>query len=374
MNDKKIAFIICTNNNLYYEECVRYINELIIPTGYLIDIIAIKDADNILCGYNAGMASCDAKYKVYLHQDTFILYQNFLKDTINIFENNSTIGMIGVLGTTKLPENANCYLSWNIGKVAAYDGISLNSTDFLYQTNALPYISVEAIDGMLMMTQYDLPWREDILSGWDFYDISQSLEMRYNGYTVVVPYQETEWCYHDNGVANLSNYDIERQKIINAYPSIFNISVDASQQNELQSKLTLWHNIYQDLINLFNKKEYSELVKAISNLRDKEILHTHIRELINLMDIYVLEHTNHTPHSIYFSGTPWEQIYDLYLYTHFIVIRLGYQKSDDRYNDFFQLLINQKLSVIAVHFIAMHSLKDGSNTLQYLLDWNSNDL
>ena len=57
MNDKKIAFIICTNNNLYYEECVRYINELIIPTGYLIDIIAIKDADNILCGYNAGMAS-----------------------------------------------------------------------------------------------------------------------------------------------------------------------------------------------------------------------------------------------------------------------------------------------------------------------------
>ena len=88
--------------------------------------------------------------------------------------------MIGVLGTTKLPENANCYLSWNIGKVAAYDGISLNSTDFLYQTNALPYISVEAIDGMLMMTQYDLPWREDILSGWDFYDISQSLEMRYN--------------------------------------------------------------------------------------------------------------------------------------------------------------------------------------------------
>lgn len=116
--------------------------------------------------------------------------------------------------------------------------------------------------------------------------------------TVVVPYQETEWCYHDNGVANLSNYDIERQKIINAYPSIFNISVDASQQNELQSKLTLWHNIYQDLINLFNKKEYSELVKAISNIRDKEILHTHIRELINLMDIYVLEHTNHTPHSI----------------------------------------------------------------------------
>lgn len=54
--------------------------------------------------------------------------------------------------------------------------------------------------------------------------------MRYNGYTVVVPYQETEWCYHDNGVANLSNYDIERQKIINAYPSIFNISVDTSQQ------------------------------------------------------------------------------------------------------------------------------------------------
>ena len=371
MNNKKIAFIICTNNTLYCEECIQYINELTIPNGYLIDIITIQDADNILSGYNAGMNSSDAKYKVYLHQDTFILNQNFLQDTLNIFENNSKIGMIGVLGTTKLPENANCYLSWNIGKIAAYNGISLDNTDFLYQTKSIPFIPVEAIDGMLMMTQYDLPWREDIFDGWDFYDISQSLEMRRNGYSVVIPYQETEWCYHDNGTANLSNYDIERKKIINAYPHIFSVSNDNPYQKDLKNNLKTWDNTYQYLIHLFNQKNYIELSKTLSNIRNKEILHTHIRELINLMDIYILESADQTtPHSLYFSGASWEKIHDLYLYTHFIVIRLGYQKKDIRYTELLQMLITHKLSTIAIHFIATHSLKNGNDALQYLLDQN----
>lgn len=371
MNNKKIAFIICTNNTLYCEECIQYINELTIPNGYLIDIITIQDADNILSGYNAGMNSSDAKYKVYLHQDTFILNQNFLQDTLNIFENNSKIGMIGVLGTTKLPENANCYLSWNIGKIAAYNGISLDNTDFLYQTKSIPFIPVEAIDGMLMMTQYDLPWREDILDGWDFYDISQSLEMRRNGYSVVIPYQETEWCYHDNGTANLSNYDIERKKIITAYPHIFSVSNDNPYQKDLKNNLKTWDNTYQYLIHLFNQKNYIELSKTLSNIRNKEILHTHIRELINLMDIYILESADQTtPHSLYFSGASWEKIHDLYLYTHFIVIRLGYQKKDIRYTELLQMLITHKLSTIAIHFIATHSLKNGNDALQYLLDQN----
>ena len=28
MNDRKIAFIVCVNNELYYEECLWYINHL----------------------------------------------------------------------------------------------------------------------------------------------------------------------------------------------------------------------------------------------------------------------------------------------------------------------------------------------------------
>ena len=69
-----------------------------------------------------------------------------------------------------------------------------------------PYQVVQAIDGLLMATQVDIPWRDDVFTGWDFYDISQSTEFRKNGYKVVVPYMETPWCLHDDGLLNYSNY------------------------------------------------------------------------------------------------------------------------------------------------------------------------
>lgn len=37
---------------------------------------------------------------------------------------------------------------------------------------------VEALDGLLIATQYDLPWREGLFQGWDIYDISQCTEFR----------------------------------------------------------------------------------------------------------------------------------------------------------------------------------------------------
>ena len=79
MDNKKIAFIICVNNMQYYEECLRYIQELEVPDGYSTDILCIQEADSMTQGYNGGMQASDAKYKVYLHQDTFILNRNFIR-------------------------------------------------------------------------------------------------------------------------------------------------------------------------------------------------------------------------------------------------------------------------------------------------------
>ena len=78
-------------------------------------------------------------------------------------------------------------------------------------------IEVEAIDGLLMATQYDIPWREDLFDKWDFYDVSQSLEFIRHGYKVVVPYMEKPWCIHDDGFVNLVNYYGEREKLLREY-------------------------------------------------------------------------------------------------------------------------------------------------------------
>lgn len=41
MNEQKICFIICYNNELYLSECIRYLNRLEIPDGFELDLLTI---------------------------------------------------------------------------------------------------------------------------------------------------------------------------------------------------------------------------------------------------------------------------------------------------------------------------------------------
>ena len=79
VNDKKICFIACVNNERLWKECLVYIDRLIIPEGYKVDVLAVWDAKSIAAGYNEGMQASDAKYKIYLHQDVFITDLYFWK-------------------------------------------------------------------------------------------------------------------------------------------------------------------------------------------------------------------------------------------------------------------------------------------------------
>lgn len=87
-----IAFIICVNNELYFEECKYYIERLEVPAGYDIDVIGIWEADSMCAAYNLGMRSSDAKYKVYMHQDVFIRDSRFLEKTLRIFKEHPKTG------------------------------------------------------------------------------------------------------------------------------------------------------------------------------------------------------------------------------------------------------------------------------------------
>lgn len=98
MNDKKICFIVCVNNDMYIDECVYYIRNLEIPSEYEIDIITVQDAGSMTSGYNAAMQESDAKYKIYIHQDVFLTKRDMIYDILRIFK-DSNIGMIGLIGT-----------------------------------------------------------------------------------------------------------------------------------------------------------------------------------------------------------------------------------------------------------------------------------
>lgn len=57
MNQNKIAFIICTNNQLYFNECQYYIQNLILPENMELGVIGISEAPSMCAGYNAEMES-----------------------------------------------------------------------------------------------------------------------------------------------------------------------------------------------------------------------------------------------------------------------------------------------------------------------------
>lgn len=102
MDEKKIAFILCVNDEMEYMECKQYLDYLIVPEGYVTDIFAVQEAPSMAAGYNAGMQNSDAAYKVYLHQDVFIINRNFIGDMLAVFGEDARIGLMGCVGASHL--------------------------------------------------------------------------------------------------------------------------------------------------------------------------------------------------------------------------------------------------------------------------------
>lgn len=217
MNEKKICFITCVKDLEVYQESLLYIKNLIVPDGYEIDSINIAEVDSVAKAYNAAMNLSDAKYKIYLHENIFIINKNFIKDILYIFESSTQIGLISMVGTKMLSSNLNFYDSDKIyGKVFTNKSGIMELTTFNEISNT--YEEVQCIDGFLMATQYDIPWREDVFDGWGFYDISQSIEFKKVGYEVVVPNQEQPWVIHDCDLINVTNeYEDYRERFLEEY-------------------------------------------------------------------------------------------------------------------------------------------------------------
>ena len=70
---------------------------------------------------------------------------------------------------------------------------------------------------MIIVTNRDIHWREDLFDGWDFYDASQGMEFKKQGLRVVVPEQRLPWCSHEENLLNRWAYDKYRRIFVNEY-------------------------------------------------------------------------------------------------------------------------------------------------------------
>ncbi|MCM1295524.1 MAG: glycosyltransferase [Muribaculaceae bacterium] len=211
---KKIAFILCTNNDVYMQHALYFISMLEVPYGCEVEVLTIQDANSMTSGYNEGMTASSAKYKIYMHQDVLIVNQYFIYDILDIFE-DTKVGMIGMVGAPRLSSSKVMWYSCRIGKI--YSATAYKTDIMKFESAKGKYESVEVVDGLLMATQYDIPWREDLFDKWDMYDVSQSLEFHRRGYEIVVPNMNAPWCLHDDGFMNLDSYYGELDKLKKEY-------------------------------------------------------------------------------------------------------------------------------------------------------------
>lgn len=216
MKENRIAFIICSNNIEIRIEITKYINRVILPKGYEKDIIVIEDATSMTEGYNRALKQSDAKYKIYMHHDIFLINSTFLEEAIRIFMQNPQVGLLGVIGCKRLSRSG---IWWEgektIGRVIEDKLECLTTLDLGEVTG--DFEEVQALDGQFLMTQYDIPWREDVCQGWHFYDTSQCLEFAKAGYKVAVVNQRKPWLIHECGMDFNTGYEEERDKFLREY-------------------------------------------------------------------------------------------------------------------------------------------------------------
>ncbi|MDE7223495.1 MAG: glycosyltransferase family protein, partial [Acetatifactor sp.] len=179
-----------------------------------------SDAACMTQGYNEAMQASDAQYKIYMHQDVFILNKYILTDILSIFASDPLIGMIGMVGYEEMAQTGVMWHTMRSGNLyrrnpdIPYPPLP----DYRYSATEDGYDYVATIDGFLMITNQDIPWDTEKLDGWDFYDAFQSIRFLLNGYKIAVPTQRYPWCMHDdNKFPNLFQYDHYRRIFMEQY-------------------------------------------------------------------------------------------------------------------------------------------------------------
>jgi len=212
LDEKRIAVILCVNDESLFEEAVYYLERQNLPNGFSMEILPIRGASSMTSGYNGAMEKSDAKYKVYMHQDVFLVYQEILKMMICIFQKNARIGMIGLIGCAKAEKGGR----WWDSKCSCGASTDSQKREIKFcragEKNTDGYMEVEMADGLFLATQYDVRWREDIFDGWHFYDASQCMEFLRRGYKIAVPWEDFPWYVHDCGALFNVSHDYRKQQ------------------------------------------------------------------------------------------------------------------------------------------------------------------
>jgi hypothetical protein len=195
-----IAFLCCVNDETRFRRLQQSLAALECPPSLEIGVFSERDAPSLPAAYNRLIAaSAGWRYKAYVHQDVVVLNRNLIADVLRLFRRPS-IALVGAAGCKHLPESC---VWWDgsgvFGRVVHFGGETREVLELEQPVGQ--YETVEAVDGLCMITQHDLPWDESI-GGFHFYDVTQSTRFVLAGYEVVVPHQREPWFGHEHQEPN----------------------------------------------------------------------------------------------------------------------------------------------------------------------------
>lgn len=364
MNDKKIAFITCTNDEMWYEECVKYLAHLEVPEGYEIDLIKVTDAVSMTSGYNEGMNASDAKYKIYLHHDIFIVRKDFLKRVIQVFQEHSEIGVMGVLGTNRIVESGSYWNHWDIGQAYAFNAVKKAHIS-LANDGDEAYEPAMAVDGMIMMTQYDIPWREDIFQKWDFYDISQCFEFRRHGYEAAVLLEKEPSVVHDYGFTKLWNYDEGRAIFCEEYAEYGFECGEVTVLNYAEVKQLV--DKFLQSFDLLMKQNVDALVPLIDKIYEARFNDANIATLKMIFDIYRREKEHGDCPLFVKKGDTWKALVERYTQYKFLIRDAEFGITKEAKKELRNALLNKQISEVALVVIGQLVTCDWDYFLQVVM-------
>lgn len=216
MNDKKISIISIVKDEDSFLEFQRYLNRLIVPDGFEIELLPVSGAANIAAGYNYAMSLSDAKYKVYLSQDDYLVQPDCLQTLISLFEENPDLGAIGTIGAKDFP--LSCKLSE--AKYKFGGGYTNSSGTMQKEWHLDPQTSFETVtiaEG-LFITQVDCEWEENTFLSQGYTLASQCVRLINKGYEIGVPHQTKPWILSDRKIEAEGGFlELDRKQFIELY-------------------------------------------------------------------------------------------------------------------------------------------------------------
>lgn len=84
MKDHTILVVICVNNEELFKQCESQIRNILFPRLCRANF-PIRDAQSMASAYNRAL-SYPAKYKVYIHQDTYLINRDMFSTLISLLK------------------------------------------------------------------------------------------------------------------------------------------------------------------------------------------------------------------------------------------------------------------------------------------------